>query len=437
MCRLIITLLLFIVSSSVLAADSKMGAQALLSSPLTITFILINVILTIYYSFIRFNRFAVNHGPEILTTVGIFGCFLGIALALLNFNSGDLTNSVPALLEGIKTAFWASVSGVAGALFIRGRHNFTSLPIPQSPGVPKSASLDDLVVSIMALQKGLVGEEEGTLLSQMKLLRHDSNDHLTKLRDSFNNFAKHMVENNQKAIVEALKQVIIDFNKNFTEQFGENFKQLNQGVEHLVTWQTQYKEELERIKQAQLQTASDMKIASDAFSAIVKNSEKFESIATHLKELLESMDKQQELLFIQEKALSELLIGMKNVTPEFADKLSTMLNDITSGVKHIQAETVDILKNFGSQNQSANAELKNLLTEVIKKSQEQLSEGLKENSKIIKEGVLTLDKALQKELNDSLTSLGKQLASLSEKFVEDYMPLTDKLRAVVRLAANA
>jgi hypothetical protein len=184
MCRLIITLLLFIVSSSVLAADSKMGAQALLSSPLTITFILINVILTIYYSFIRFNRFAVNHGPEILTTVGIFGCFLGIALALLNFNSGDLTNSVPALLEGIKTAFWASVSGVAGALFIRGRHNFTSLPIPQSPGVPKSASLDDLVVSIMALQKGLVGEEEGTLLSQMKLLRHDSNDHLTKLRDS-------------------------------------------------------------------------------------------------------------------------------------------------------------------------------------------------------------------------------------------------------------
>jgi hypothetical protein len=100
------------------------------------------------------------------------------------------------------------------------------------------------------------------------------------------------------------------------------------------------------------------------------------------------------------------------------------------------SETTDIVKNFGSQTQSANAEMKNLLTDVIKKSQQELSDGLKENSKIIKEGVLSLDKALQKELNDSLASLGKQLASLSEKFVEDYLPLTEKLREVVRLAAK-
>src|SRR5262249_53970101 len=130
------------------------------------------------------------------------------------------------------------------------------------------------------------------------------------------------------------------------------------------------------------------------------------------------------------------LIQMKDVTPQFSTKMSTMLDEIAAGVKKTQSETTDIIKNFGAQAQSANAELKNLLAEVINKSQQQLSEGLQESSKIIKEGVLTLDKALQKELNDALTSLGKQLASLSEKFVEDYRPLTDRLREVVRLAAK-
>ena len=434
--RKFIISIFLVLASSTTFADSKTGIQALFSSPETMIFIGVILALTYFFVFYRFNRFAVTHGPEILTTVGIFGCFIGIAYALLNFNSSDLNSSIPLLLEGIKTAFWASVFGVGGALAIKMKHLLRKEPIPQSEGAPKSATFDDVVNSIYALQKGLVGNEEGTLLSQMKLLRQDSIDQLQKLRDSFDKFATHMVENNQKALIEALKQVIKDFNENLTEQFGENFKQLNQGVEKLVTWQQQYKEELEAIKQAQFQTATDMKTASEAFKNLVNKSEDFASIAEKLRTILDAMNKQKDILFEQERALSELLIQMKDVTPQFATKLSAMLSEITSGVKKIQSETTDVVKNFGAQAQSANAEMKNLLTEVITKSQQQLSEGLQENSKIIKEGVLTLDKALQKELNDALTSLGKQLASLSEKFVEDYRPLTDRLREVVRLAEN-
>ena len=58
----------------------------------------------------------------------------------------------------------------------------------------------------------------------------------------------------------------------------------------------------------------------------------------------------------------------------------------------------------------------------------------KDNSRIIKESVLALDKALQKELNNSLESLGRQLAALSNRFVEDYLPLTEKLREVVEIS---
>ena len=45
-----------------------------------------------------------------------------------------------------------------------------------------------------------------------------------------------------------------------------------------------------------------------------------------------------------------------------------------------------------------------------------------------------IQQSLENALDISLKSLGGQLASLSNKFVEDYGPLTDKLRDVVRIA---
>ncbi|MFM0061809.1 hypothetical protein [Paraburkholderia aspalathi] len=134
----------------------------LANTPTTV-FILVNIGLTVFFAFIRFDRFAVVHGPEILTTVGIFGCFLGIALALLHFDASNVSDSVPHLLEGVKTAFWASVSGVAGSLVIRAKHYFVKTPIPQAAGAPKSATLDDVVAATQALQLSLSGNEQGSL----------------------------------------------------------------------------------------------------------------------------------------------------------------------------------------------------------------------------------------------------------------------------------
>jgi uncharacterized protein YhaN len=51
-----------------------------------------------------------------------------------------------------------------------------------------------------------------------------------------------------------------------------------------------------------------------------------------------------------------------------------------------------------------------------------------------KEQIALLDTALAEELEKSLTSLGRQLTALSERFVNDYTPLTDKLRRVLDLA---
>jgi hypothetical protein len=56
------------------------------------------------------------------------------------------------------------------------------------------------------------------------------------------------------------------------------------------------------------------------------------------------------------------------------------------------------------------------------------------NNKNLETSVNNLNSQLGVSLNTSLESLGNQLASVSEKFVSDYTPLTRELQKVVEIA---
>ena len=80
-------------------------------------------------------------------------------------------------------------------------------------------------------------------------------------------------ENNTKALVEAIREVIGDFNTKLNEQFGENFKELNNAVGDLVSWQDNYKDTVEK-------SHEQFQLATEAI--------------TTSKEMLESIEKQYE-----------------------------------------------------------------------------------------------------------------------------------------------
>ncbi|MBS3800319.1 MAG: hypothetical protein KGY40_04950, partial [Thioalkalivibrio sp.] len=57
--------------------------------------------------------------PTLLTTLGILGTFLGVAIGLLDFDASRVEASVPALLEGLKLAFVTSIVGIFLAAVLR------------------------------------------------------------------------------------------------------------------------------------------------------------------------------------------------------------------------------------------------------------------------------------------------------------------------------
>jgi methyl-accepting chemotaxis protein len=62
--------------------------------------------------------------PSMFTTIGILGTFGGIAYGLWFFNPEDIEKSIPTLLKGLKTAFFASIAGIALSIVFSKRISF-------------------------------------------------------------------------------------------------------------------------------------------------------------------------------------------------------------------------------------------------------------------------------------------------------------------------
>ncbi|MCM5516797.1 hypothetical protein MMT35_27865, partial [Escherichia coli] len=92
--------------------------------------------------------------------------------------------------------------------------------------------------------------------SQAQLANHTHFSN--KLWEQLEQFADLMAKGATEQIIDALRQVIIDFNQNLTEQFGENFKALDASVKKLVEWQGNYKTQIEQMSEQYQQSVESL-----------------------------------------------------------------------------------------------------------------------------------------------------------------------------------
>ena len=418
----------------------------------------------------KYNEHTVHDGPSIFTTAGIFFTFLGIAEGLFSFDSFDIEKSVPTLLGGLKTAFFASVVGVGIALSIKLRAAAFGLPRSDSSDKVYGATIDDLSHQLFGIRNALIGQDDATLVSQLKLTRQDTNDRLDALRKAQNDFMEKMAENNSKALIEALKEVIRDFNTKISEQFGENFKQLNAAVGQLLEWQKTYREQLSKLIDDQTLTAENMRIATERYGDVLSKSESFAVISEKLHSLLEGLDTQRSQITKSLEALGSILVKASDSLPQIENKIIQLTEQVNDGVRQnadalkdavqkststmqqtlaemkqaVQDSSAKVQATIGEMGQAIRnnaatihetvASTKSLLIETVSGANKDLNAHVKQLSEKSTEQIKKLDLALEKEIAHSITTLASQLTALSKQFVDDYGPLTANLREIVHSA---
>lgn len=417
-------------------------------------------------------------------SVGMMGTFFGIVYGMLSLDTERLFESVSGLIGGMSLAFITSLTGM---MFTHILYYFINEDSSSS-----DAELSDVVKALnrmdtnmkegfvlmsdfmTPLYKSIAGGEEGSLLNQMTLMRSNLGDKLDTLNTSFGDFAKLQAENNTKALVEAIREVIGDFNTKLNEQFGENFKELNNAVGDLVSWQGNYKDTVEKShEQFQLATEAittskemlesiekqyegNMKINKDVKEAVALLKEEGLALSSHL-EAFNEMAKTAKTAFpVIEQNINDLTHG-------FADKVHESLTNVNDYVKdqsesaksafdeinQTTKDAMDVMKDSIKESNHAIQESSKEMTETINGSVRDISTSLTNSfeeamnninqiqQKIgenMENTIHQIDESHRQELENSLQSLGSQLASLSNQFVNDYAKITSRMNDIITMA---
>jgi uncharacterized protein YifE (UPF0438 family) len=146
-----------------------------------------------------------NYKNEIVS-LGVLGTFIGILFGLFGFEVSNIERSLPFLLEGLKTAFITSGVGM-----------FCSI--------------------IISIRRPVIHKQPKVTLEHIS---QNQQEMILVLKGAINDISSSANEE----IIISLEQVVKEFNSQLNEQFGQNFKELNCGVKSLVTWQSNYKEQV-------------------------------------------------------------------------------------------------------------------------------------------------------------------------------------------------
>ena len=444
--------------------------------------------------------------PSALTTLGILGTFIGILLGLAQFDVNAIDKSVPALLDGMKLAFATSITGISSSLVFKGiaaffgRYGDSDAQVTPSDilaslnGISEKTgqAAEDNKTAMTELRNAISSDKDSSLITQVQKLRTTVSDGQDELIKEFKEFANHMAENNQKALIEALEGVIRDFNEKLTEQFGENFKQLNLAVGKLVEWQEAYKEHLE-IYDERLNTAVDalgsseqaltsVKEATDKIPAAVELLNPISKMLIEQLEILEeSLESVKNLREKTDSAFPTIEENLNRLTSNFSENVTTLLDKSNQAVEH-SGETFETIstsyetildgakttqEKFGIAIEETASKMSEvaeqqfskhgkMIEDTTSRIAEMAEEQFTKHGQLIENSASQSDKAIQdswiksaeningqfeqfdsemqKELTRAMEQLGNSLASISEKFVNDYTPLTQKLQALVETA---
>jgi ABC-type transporter Mla subunit MlaD len=280
-------------------------------------------------------------------------------------------------------------------------------------------------------------DDDRSLISEIKLQRQDSNDRLDAVRRALTDFVERAAENNSKALIEALRAVIRDFNSKLSEQFGDNFKQLNSAVGQLLEWQSTYRAQLTELIAQQSNTAQNMEVAAAAFQSLIANSRAFTEAGSSLATLLVSLNEQRLQIQDSIKSLGQLLSTASAAIPQIERSVMQLTEQMTFGVhQHQQAITTAITEGTGVMH-SASAEMKTAMMDALQTHNQETNNHLRQLSDRMSEQIAKIDLALEKELSKSISNLGSQLTALSKQFVDDYAPLIDRLREFTKATRAA
>lgn len=302
------------------------------------------------------------------------------------------------------------------------------------------------------------------LTTHHEYVKQNNQQFASTLWDELEKTAQILTKSATEEVILALNQLIKDFNYQLTEQFGENFKQLNHTVFGLIKWQENYKQQLEQM-QVQYQNHTNAVAATQ--QAIDNIHDNLSHIAHHAQSIPDSMERlavaielshtQIDTLYDHLAAFADMKDKAVAALPSLSEQINTMLQGMDDASQKLTEQFHQIHQSIKAQPsimQSTTQELKNTLERLvgqleidiknitekhagsIKEQMNQLSniaaQTLEDISDSIEGQINNFNTAEAKKIESDLQQMGSALISMTSQFTKDYKELVNHMNNIIR-----
>jgi DNA anti-recombination protein RmuC len=385
------------------------------------------------YYFVSKGKHHRNFKGEIVG-LGILGTFFGIFAGLQHFDPSvlrtDLTPIVK-LLEGLKIAFLTSIAGMAIALALTVLQSL----IPSKEAWRVDKPLETLLKDILGHLQALRVE----MREESKLTRDSMEESFSAMNEALGQALKKLSEGASKEIIAALEQVIRDFNKNLTEQFGENFKELNAACLKLLEWQDKYKGFVEQTGEFLAKTFASIERTELSLGKISERNAEFVEVSARLGQMLtvadsqltrlsEHLTREAALYTNADMALAAAQTSFDRVSREMSDGFKRfesghkeMVTELTHQMKGHYTSIADTLSASSQEIQNFSTKIQGSLTA----QSATLSELTSKTSEITVKARSEMEEALR-QMENALISVTQQFGDKYRQFIAQVERLTNQ-----------
>jgi DNA anti-recombination protein RmuC len=267
----------------------------------------------------------------------------------------------------------------------------------------------------------------------------------TDLEQQLKDFAEMLSKSATEQMIEALKNVIAEFNNTLTEQFGENFKALDASVKKLVDWQENYKEQLGEMRAQFDLSVKALADSEQSVSHISQSAATIPETMSGMQTLLETSRHQIDELERHLGAFVEMRDKAVEAVPQMQQQVEASVKDVTQAAtlasEHYQTLLDDSDRYIKQHNESVADFLSRFTTttdESTAKLREQMLESAGELKATLSEGAADIGKELQRQsgelenhFNTSSQGLEKGSQSIvdaSEGFAKETQTMLEQLK---------
>ncbi len=323
------------------------------------------------------NRRIIEYFPTLVSTLGVLGTFWGITKGLMAFDTSDLDQSIPGLLDGLKTAFFTSLAGMIGSMFL-------------SAFISKKQDERDGGISD-------INQAAGEITKSVKAMSAANTETMRSIQQQLTE-----QEADRKAFYRTVGEVM--------SKISDTQKSITSAIDSLVVLQRSQENSLADIKEATTQQ-------SVAINSVAKYSQEVSEYTHHLGEIL------------------DVISGMSGTEDEINEKVGKLKEIIHGEVIEIEdnmAKTNKLLESkfdeFTELLKKSNTEA---LVEVMKKVTEEFQKQMNSLiNKLIQENFDQLNTSVEKlnqwqqENKEMIASLTHQYREMSDNFEATSTSLT-------------